>query len=77
LPGWKTNISGIRHFDNLPENARKFVFTITELLEVPGNSIFKLQKKKIVNFWYFKPKLETEIIFPISISVSVIGIYFF
>jgi adenylosuccinate synthase len=37
LPGWKTNISGIRHFDDLPENARKFVFAITELLEVPGN----------------------------------------
>ncbi|XP_025190970.1 adenylosuccinate synthetase isoform X1 [Melanaphis sacchari] len=35
LPGWKTNISGIRHFNDLPENARKFVFTITELLDVP------------------------------------------
>lgn len=37
LPGWETNISGIRHFDDLPENAKKFVFTITELLNLPGN----------------------------------------
>lgn len=36
LPGWKKNISGIRCFNDLPENAKKFVFTITELLEVPG-----------------------------------------
>lgn len=40
LPGWNTNISGIRHFDKLPLNARKFVYTITELLEVPGNLRF-------------------------------------
>ncbi|XP_050528215.1 adenylosuccinate synthetase [Daktulosphaira vitifoliae] len=35
LPGWKKNISSIRYFNDLPENAKKFVFTITELLEVP------------------------------------------
>jgi len=45
LPGWKTDINGIRNFDNLPENARKFVLTIAELLDVPGISFFSFLKR--------------------------------
>ena len=25
MPGWKKDISGARHFDELPENAQRFV----------------------------------------------------
>lgn len=37
LPGWKTNICEIRHFNDLPDNAKKFVTTISDLLDIPGN----------------------------------------
>jgi adenylosuccinate synthase len=32
LPGWKEDISSIRDFHDLPENAKQYVFTIEELL---------------------------------------------
>jgi len=35
LPGWKQDISGIRSFSELPENAQNFVFRIEELTGVP------------------------------------------
>lgn len=35
LPGWKTDISGIREYDKLPENARKYVERIAEVTGVP------------------------------------------
>ena len=35
LPGWETDISGIREYDKLPENARKYVERIAEVTGVP------------------------------------------
>jgi adenylosuccinate synthase len=32
MPGWKCNLSGIRSFDELPENARKYVRRLEELM---------------------------------------------
>jgi len=35
LPGWKEDISSVKIFEELPENARNFVHTIEELLGIP------------------------------------------
>jgi len=35
MPGWKSSIADIRSFDELPENCRKYVFKIEELLGLP------------------------------------------
>lgn len=35
LPGWKTDISGCKSYDELPENARYYVERISQLVEVP------------------------------------------
>jgi len=35
MPGWKTSISSIRKFDDLPENAQKYIKKIEELLGIP------------------------------------------
>ncbi len=34
-PGWKENISGITDFNDLPENAKKYIARVEELCEVP------------------------------------------
>lgn len=35
LPGWHEDISGVRHFDDLPENTRRYVARIAQLCETP------------------------------------------
>ncbi len=35
LPGWQTDVTGIRNYDDLPENARKYLDRISELLGRP------------------------------------------
>lgn len=35
MPGWKEDISKARTFEDLPENAQKYVLRVQELLEVP------------------------------------------
>lgn len=35
LPGWKSDIRGIKNYDELPENCRKYIETIEEELGVP------------------------------------------
>ena len=35
LPGWETDIAGIRSYDELPDNARKYVERIAEVTGVP------------------------------------------
>ncbi len=39
MPGWKEDISKIRNFDDLPQNAKDYVRRIEELLEVKVSSI--------------------------------------
>jgi adenylosuccinate synthase len=36
LPGWQTSIGGVRDYENLPENAKKYIETIEEYVQVPG-----------------------------------------
>lgn len=33
LPGWKQDISGVSNYDELPENAKKYLERITELVD--------------------------------------------
>ena len=35
LPGWKTSISKVRKFEDLPVNAQNYILKIEELLGVP------------------------------------------
>ncbi len=35
LPGWKTDISACKTYEELPENARRYVERISELVGVP------------------------------------------
>lgn len=35
LPGWQEDISGVRYFDQLPENAKKYVLYLEQQLGVP------------------------------------------
>ena len=35
MPGWKTDIRGIRNYDELPENCRKYVEFIEEQIGYP------------------------------------------
>lgn len=35
LPGWKCDIRGIRRYEDLPENCRRYVEFIEKELEVP------------------------------------------
>ena len=34
LPGWKTDISGIRTYSQLPENAKKYIECVQDILGV-------------------------------------------
>jgi adenylosuccinate synthase len=35
LPGWKTDIRGIKKYEDLPENCRKYIEFVEKELEVP------------------------------------------
>ena len=35
LPGWKTDIRGIRNYDELPENCRKYIEFVEEQIGYP------------------------------------------
>ena len=35
LPGWKTDITGVRKLADFPKTARSYIDTIAELLELP------------------------------------------
>jgi len=35
LPGWQTSTEGVRQFSDLPENAKKYVEKVEELVKVP------------------------------------------
>ena len=41
LPGWQTDISGIRHYDELPEAARRYVERISEITGVRLGIVFR------------------------------------
>jgi adenylosuccinate synthase len=35
MPGWEEDISGVRSFDNLPENTRNYVLRLEGLVGLP------------------------------------------
>lgn len=35
LPGWKRDITGARRFEDLPQNAQRYVRRVEELIETP------------------------------------------
>jgi adenylosuccinate synthase len=39
FPGWHEDVSHVRHMDDLPENARRYVRRIAELCEVPVHMV--------------------------------------
>ena len=39
LPGWKTSTFGVRDFSKLPENAKKYIHRLEELVGVPVDVI--------------------------------------
>lgn len=39
MPGWTEDISGVKNFEDLPENAKKYILKLEEILEVPINFI--------------------------------------
>jgi adenylosuccinate synthase len=40
LPGWQTSIEGVRDYENLPQNAKKYVEMIEEYVQVPGTYVY-------------------------------------
>lgn len=39
LPGWKQSIADIRKWDDLPENAKRYILKIQDHLQVPGMTL--------------------------------------
>ena len=35
LPGWKTSLSGIKNYKDLPENAKKYIAKVEDLIGAP------------------------------------------
>ena len=36
MPGWKSNIAGCKVYEDLPANAKKYIETIEQYLDIPG-----------------------------------------
>lgn len=47
MPGWKTSTESVREFNDLPENAKRYIKKIEDLLEVPGK--YRNMLKEILN----------------------------
>ena len=39
VPGWMTSTENVRVYEDLPENARKYVELIEDQLRLPGNEL--------------------------------------
>ena len=46
LPGWKTDIRGIKKYEDLPENCRKYIEFVEKELEVPIKIVSKRSFKR-------------------------------
>jgi len=44
MPGWKTDITAVRKFEDLPQNAQNYVTKIEELLEYPCDGLVSVQR---------------------------------
>ena len=36
MPGWKSSIAGCKVYEDLPPNAKKYIETIEQYLNIPG-----------------------------------------
>jgi adenylosuccinate synthase len=44
FPGWEEDISSCRTFDDLPENAKNYIYRIEGLMGIQGNRISNCQR---------------------------------
>ena len=45
LPGWKTSTVGVTDFEDLPENAKNYIFYLEKILSTPVDMISTGQKR--------------------------------
>lgn len=58
LPGWKSDTSAARSFEELPENAQKYVHFIEEHVGVPGMNARLQHDEKLDAFLLYSPILN-------------------
>ena len=46
FPGWKTQTNGIKNIDSLPENAKKYIFSIEDFIGAKISSISTSPERK-------------------------------
>lgn len=56
LPGWKTSTEDVREFNDLPENAKKYVEKVEELVQVPGKAEQNLNRSRLTFFFLLTVK---------------------
>lgn len=39
MPGWEKCTEEIREFNDLPENAKRYIWKVENYLEIPGNTL--------------------------------------
>ena len=44
MPGWKSSIAGCKVYEDLPANAKKYIETIEQYLNIPGIYEYGLSK---------------------------------
>ena len=51
MPGWKTNIAGIKSFSDLPANAQAYVRRLEEIIAIPSKE--GREHRKVYTYLYF------------------------
>ena len=46
MPGWKSSIAGCKVYEDLPANAKKYIETIEQYLNIPGIYEYVVSKDK-------------------------------
>ncbi len=46
LPGWKSDIRGIKNYDDLPENCRKYIEFVEKQDRIPDHNDLQWTRKK-------------------------------
>ena len=49
MPGWKSSIAGCKVYEDLPANAKKYIETIEQYLNIPGIYEFVVAKDRLLN----------------------------
>ena len=48
MPGWKSSIAGCKVYEDLPANAKKYIETIEQYLNIPGIYEYIVSKDKLL-----------------------------